>query len=66
MPQKSSPEEAPVARSEAAKLDALRKEIRQLKAQLKRKELGHKAYKLLVEIAEETYGIDIRKNIEAK
>lgn len=37
-----------------------------LKAQLKREEWGHKAYKLLVEIAEETYDIDIRKNIAAK
>lgn len=35
-------------------------------SRLKREELGHQAYKLLVELAEETYGIQIRKNSEAK
>ena len=44
----------------------LRKENRVLKSRLKREELGHQAYKLLVELAEETYGIQIRKNSEAK
>ena len=52
--------------SEQEELARLRKENRQLKAKLKHEEPGHKAYKLLVELAEETYGIEIRKNSEAK
>ena len=52
--------------SEKDELQTLRRENRELKAQLKREELGHKAYKLLVEIAEETYDIDIRKNFGVK
>ena len=44
----------------------LEREIRRLKAELKQEALGHKAYKMLVELAEETYGIEIRKNSDAK
>ena len=52
--------------NEKEELEQLRKENRVLKSRLKREELGHQAYKLLVELAEETYGIQIRKNSEAK
>ena len=52
--------------NEKEELEQLRKENRVLKSRLKREELGHQAYKLLVELAEETYGIRIRKNSEAK
>ena len=58
--------ETPLPHREKDELTQLHQENRELKAQLKREELGHKAYKLLVEIAEETYDIDIRKNIAAK
>ena len=64
-PTTSTPE-TPLSPSEKDELQTLRREIRELKAQLKREELGHKAYKLLVEIAEETYDIDIRKNFGVK
>ncbi len=64
-PTTSTPETT-LSPSEKDELQNLRREIRELKVQLKREELGHKAYKLLVEIAEETYDIDIRKNIGAK
>lgn len=62
----TSTSETPLSPSEKEELQSLRREIRELKAQLKREELGHKAYKLLVEIAEETYDIDIRKNLGVK
>ena len=62
----TSTPETPLSPSEKDKLQTLRRENRELKAQLKREEWGHKVYKLLVEIAEETYDIDIRKNIAAK
>ena len=52
--------------NEKEELEQLRQENRVLKSRLKREELGHQAYKLLVELAEETYGIQIRKNSEAK
>ena len=52
--------------NEKEELEQLRKENRVLKSRLKREELGHQAYKILVELAEETYGIEIRKNSEAK
>ena len=64
-PTTSTPE-TPLSPSEKDELQTLRREDRELKAQLKREEWGHKVYKLLVEIAEETYEIDIRKNIAAK
>ncbi|ATS02657.1 IS3 family transposase [Porphyromonas gingivalis] len=51
---------------EKEELEQLRKEVRLLKTKLKRENLGHEAYKLMVELAEETYGIEIRKNSEAK
>lgn len=56
----------PLSISEEEELKRLRKENRILKAQLKREALGHKAYKMLVDLAEETYGIEIRKNSAAK
>ena len=52
--------------SEQEELAQLRKENRALKAKLKDEEPGHKAYKLLVEPAEETYDIEILKNSAAK
>lgn len=52
--------------SEREELAQLRKENRALKEKFKREELGHKAYKMLVDLAEETYGIEIRKNTTAK
>lgn len=64
-PTTSTPETT-LSPSEKDELQTLRREIRELKAQLKREELGHKANKLLVEIAEETYDIDIRKNFGVK
>ena len=64
-PTTSTPE-TPLSPSKKDELQTLRRENRELKAQLKREEWGHKAYKLLVEITEETYDIDIRKNIAAK
>ncbi|KGN73536.1 transposase, partial [Porphyromonas macacae] len=51
---------------EREELERLRQENRLLKTRLKRECLGHEAYKFLVELAEETYGIEIRKNSEAK
>lgn len=61
----------PVAKSELTlkereELERLRQENHLLKTKLKRESLRHKAYKLLVELAKETYGIEIRKNSEAK
>ncbi|ATR90593.1 hypothetical protein CS544_05515 [Porphyromonas gingivalis] len=51
---------------EKVELERLRKEVRLLKAKLEDEELGHKAYKLLVELDEVTYGIKILKNSAAK
>ena len=51
---------------EKVELERLRKEVRLLKAKLEDEELGHKAYKLLVELDEVTYGIEILKNSAAK
>lgn len=51
---------------ESEEIQRLKSENRQLKARLKQEELGHKAYKMLVEMAEETYDIEIRKNFNAK
>lgn len=63
----------PQTSQEQDELEQLRREVRLLKAQLKgqsaeleHQTLGHEAYKLLVELAEETYGIEILKNSEAK
>lgn len=39
---------------------------KQMQSQLKHEALGHEAYKMLVELAEETYGIEILKNSDAK
>ena len=64
-PTTSTPETS-LSPSEKDEHQTLRRENHELKAQLKREEWGHKAYKLLVEITEETYDIDIRKNITAK
>lgn len=44
----------------------LRLENRDIKTRLAYETLGHKAYKELVELAEETYDIEILKNSEAK
>ncbi len=66
MAQQQTTPETPLPHREKDALQTLRREVCELKAQLKREELGHKAYKLLVEIAEETYDIDIRKNIGVK
>lgn len=64
---KTNPDsKSPLTGREKEELEELRKEVRQLKAKLKRESMGHEAYKLLVELAEETYGIEIRKNSEAK
>lgn len=60
------PNNSTLSVSEREELARLRQENRALKARLKRESLGHEAYKLLVELAEETYGIEIRKNSEAK
>lgn len=59
-------EDSRLSMSEQEELVQLRKENRALKVKLKREELGHKAYKMLVDLAEETYGIEIRKNSAAK
>ena len=61
-----NPPQSELPLNEKEELEQLRKENRVLKSRLKREELGHQAYKLLVELAEETYGIQIRKNSEAK
>ena len=52
--------------SEQEELAQRRKENCALKAKLEDEELGHKAYKLLEELAEVTYGIEILKNSAAK
>ncbi|QUI90058.1 IS3 family transposase [Porphyromonas gingivalis] len=52
--------------NEKEELEQLRKENRVLKSRLKREELGHQAYKLLVELAEETYGIRIPKKLRSQ
>lgn len=44
----------------------LKKKYRQVKTRLAYETLGHKAYKELVKLAEETYDIEILKNSEAK
>lgn len=66
-PMKSSqPPKSDLTLSEREELRQLRKENRVLKSRLKRESLGHEAYKLLVDLAEETYGIEILKNSAAK
>ena len=66
-PMKTSPvSKSDLTLKEREELERLRQENRLLKTKLKRESLGHEAYKLLVELAEETYGIEIRKNSEAK
>ncbi|KGN73661.1 transposase, partial [Porphyromonas macacae] len=66
-PMKTSPvPKSDLTLKEREELERLRQENRLLKTKLKRESLGHEAYKLLVELAEETYGIEIRKNSEAK
>lgn len=44
----------------------LQRENRQLKTQLAYEKLGHDAFKELVELAEQTYQVEILKNSEAK
>lgn len=64
--QPNSQQESTLSVNEQEELAQLRKENRTLKAQLKHEQMGHLAYKTLVDLAEETYGVEIRKNFEAK
>lgn len=58
--------ESTLSQSEQEELAQLRKENHSLKLKLRKEQLGHKVYKMLVDLAEETYGIEIRKNSGAK
>lgn len=51
---------------ESKEIQRLKAENRQLEARLKQEELAHKAYKMLVELAEETYNIEIQNKSNDK
>lgn len=72
-PMKENAPKAQLTPGEQTELERLKKENRELKqkyrevkTRLAYETLGHKAYKELVKLAEETYDIEILKNSEAK
>lgn len=64
------PDELIELRQELERLKLKNKDLeaknKELQSKLKHEALGHEAYKMLVELAEETYGIEILKNSDAK
>lgn len=48
------------------KIEALEKELKSLKVELKQSNMARDAYNCMIDLAEETYNIKVRKNSDAK